>query len=376
MSQEDRSGTAPQRGLVPTKEREIAGGEIAVRDGGAALERLEDMHALAKWFVAGGAAPKGDSPATVLAKIQAGAELGITPMWAVSNITMINGRAGIMGDLAVGLVRSRKYLRGGTDFEVEYFCDEGKTINGTPKGESCRVTAHRRGTKQAMSRTFSIGEATDAKLIPADARSPWTRYKQRMLYYRALGFLLRDGWSDALKGIALSEELRDMPGVVSTPPPRAPALPAQAAAAGPDPLMAGAAPIDEPVVDAGIEPEKIRDAEEPVATPVADAPLEATVAGEKVAVCCAGCGATLHEGESGVYCPECGLAGDDAIALDFDTGEPSVPRDDAQEIQAPDPGTTGERPAAAGSAYEEPENDPQPKKRRRSKKEKEQRTLI
>ena len=56
-------------------------------------------------------------------------------------------------------------------------------------------------------RTFSQEDAKRANLW--GKAGPWTAYPKRMLQMRARSFALRDSFPDALKGVGISEEVRD-----------------------------------------------------------------------------------------------------------------------------------------------------------------------
>lgn len=171
----------------------------------------------------------------VVGIMQAGREIGLPPMYALSNMTFTNGRIGIMGDAAKALIRARKFLKPDTDFADVYTGEEF-----TPSW-TCTVTAHRIDAPEPISRSFSLADAIKANLARLDGKKvqakgkgdnwnsygPWATYTKRMLMYRALGFLCRDEFSDVLGGCVLLEELRDYP-----PEKRRGEPPA-----GPDPLL-------------------------------------------------------------------------------------------------------------------------------------------
>jgi hypothetical protein len=167
---------------------------------GVKLASLEDAFRFANAIVASGFAPRGmEKPEAVLVAIQLGAELGLTPMAALQNTAVINGRPAIYGDAALALVRASGLLE---SFNEEEVGEAGKDTFGV------RVTAVRRDGSKG-SETFTIGDAKAAKLW--GKAGPWTDYPRRMLKFRARGFVLRDVFSDVLKGLRTVEEVRDFP---------------------------------------------------------------------------------------------------------------------------------------------------------------------
>lgn len=219
-----------------------------------------------------GLAPKGiQTPEAIFIAVQMGMEVGLTPMASLQNIAVINGRPSIWGDAQLGIVRGTGELE---KFE-EYFVLNGKRLelpDGTPRtptpkeldDETCSAVCvvKRRGFGIA-SGVFSIGDAKQAKLIPGDPSSPWTKYRSRMLRFRARSFLLRDQFGDALKGIPMAEEANDLP-IIEVDTVRAkrkelaPSLepvgddniPTDSTPAGPPPPAPGVAPAVNPT-DAG-----------------------------------------------------------------------------------------------------------------------------
>ena len=142
-------------------------------------------------------------PGNVMIALQMGYELGIQPMQALQNISVINGRCCIWGDLLIALVRSKtvcKYVKEWT---------EG-TIRDNTATAYCEVM---RGTEIIL-RSFSIDQARRAGLT--SKQGPWQQYPERMLTMRARGFALRDAFPDALQGLILAEEAHDHPREVET----------------------------------------------------------------------------------------------------------------------------------------------------------------
>jgi hypothetical protein len=137
-------------------------------------------------------------PLDILVAIQWGNEIGLAPMQALQNISVINGKPSVYGDAAMALVQAHPACEG-----VEEFF-EGE---GTPNPIAVCI-AHRRGRKPVTAR-FSVEDAKRAGLW--NKQGPWTSYPKRMLQMRARGFALRDAFPDALKGLITTEEADDYP---------------------------------------------------------------------------------------------------------------------------------------------------------------------
>lgn len=200
--------------LIPSKRPMLLG------RGGFEFD-FESAQRFAQALISGEMVPKGiKSPGAVLGIMQAGKELGLPPMYALSNLTFTNGRLGIMGDAAKALIRAAGVLKPGTDF-----CETFSGKEFTPEWKAT-VTAHRDGQPEPFVSEFSLADAIRAKLIQlkdgkvltfkrdggwGEHSSPWTTFTGRMLKYRALGFLVRDNFSDVIGGLVTTEELRDYP---------------------------------------------------------------------------------------------------------------------------------------------------------------------
>jgi hypothetical protein len=174
---------------------------------GVQLQSIDEAFRFARAVVASGWAPKGmEKPESVMIAIQFGMEIGLTPMAALQNMAVINGRPAIYGDAALALVRSSGQLVSYKETEVG---EPGKDSRGFT------VTVQRKGFDPA-SETFTMGDAKAAKL--AGKAGPWTDYPKRMCKFRARGFLLRDQFGDILKGLRTAEEARDTPSEINVTP--------------------------------------------------------------------------------------------------------------------------------------------------------------
>ena len=174
---------------------------------GVQLASLEDAFRFANAVAASGFAPRGmEKPEAILVAIQLGAELGLTPMSALQNIAVINGRPAIYGDAALALVRSSGLLE---VFREEEIGEAGKDTQGV------KVTAKRKGFDEAQE-VFTVADAKLSKLW--GKAGPWSDYPKRMLKFRARGFILRDLFGDVLKGLRTMEEVRDTPSEINVTP--------------------------------------------------------------------------------------------------------------------------------------------------------------
>ena len=185
---------------------------------GLELNNLEELWRFSGYVSISGFAPKGlEKQESVFIAVQMGLELGLSPMAALQNIAVINGRPGIYGDAALACVRASGLLE---KYEEWYEVDSkplvtgsGHSRNPTAKEveqDSCTayVLTQRKGAEQKVE-GFSTGDAKLANLWKK--AGPWSQYPARMLKFRARGFNLRDNFGDVLKGFRTSEELADDP---------------------------------------------------------------------------------------------------------------------------------------------------------------------
>jgi hypothetical protein len=137
-----------------------------------------------------------NKPDNVLVAWSLGAPLGLSLLASLQNIAVINGKPAIFGDAALAVVRGS----GLSEFVNEEISGEGDEMVAT-------CTARRFGEPTIIKRTFSVADAKRAKLW--GKQGPWTQYPQRMLAMRARSWCLRDGFPDALAGMAIREEVQD-----------------------------------------------------------------------------------------------------------------------------------------------------------------------
>lgn len=175
---------------------------------GLSLQSMDDAYRFAKMVAASDFAPKDfkGKPESCLLAIQAGSEVGLTPMQSLQSIAVINGRPTIWGDAALALVQASvvcEYVR-------EYTEGEGDALVAV-------CEAKRKGYPAPTVVRFSVSDARKAGLY--GKQGPWQQYPTRMLALRARGFALRNAFADALRGLITAEEAQDYPTPTPAPEP-------------------------------------------------------------------------------------------------------------------------------------------------------------
>jgi hypothetical protein len=138
-----------------------------------------------------------DRPGNVFVALQLGAEVGLGPMAALQSIAVIGNRPGLWGDGALAVVQTHPHF---------VSLRENVEGEGDERHGWCEII--RRG-REMVRREFSVADAKRAKLWGKSGT--WTEYPDRMLMMRARAFAMRDSFADALRGIGIVEELRDIP---------------------------------------------------------------------------------------------------------------------------------------------------------------------
>jgi len=157
-------------------------------------QNMEQALVFAEKLANSGLAPAGfnGKPDACFIAMQYGAALGLNPLQAVQNIAVINGRPCLWGDAMLAIVKASG------------LCEWVKeTVEGT-----LAVCTVKRSGEPEQSRTYSWEQATRAGLT--NKPGPWGQYPERMLQLRARGFALRDIFPDALMGLGMVEEVRDI----------------------------------------------------------------------------------------------------------------------------------------------------------------------
>jgi hypothetical protein len=223
-----------------------AGGQVVA----VVPQSIEEIFRVAKGVVQSGLAPyaltgKTDTveqmnkaTSAVAIVIMAGAELGLPPMVALRSFTAINGRPALYGDGLINVVRRSKQAK---KIEVGFMPGKDEELGDDARGycfairadtgEEKRVEFSVRQAKRAglwqddpIIKNKEVWEYDEAKGkrapkkkdVPND--SPWYRYPERMLGWRAAGFCLRELFGDVLGGITDDWEVREIAGMIDVSP--------------------------------------------------------------------------------------------------------------------------------------------------------------
>jgi hypothetical protein len=194
--------SAPANQLTPSNSAPQA---IAPRPNptfGLAPRSFDEAWRFAQMIAHSDLAPKDyiGKPANVMVAMQMGMELGLSPMAALQNIAVINGRPSLWGDAALAVVQAHP--------EYEWHKEE---LQGTGDAAVAVFIIKRKGHAEHTAK-FSVSDAKKAGLW--SKTGPWQTYPTRMLTWRARGFGLRDKFADALRGLITAEEAMDIPPVI------------------------------------------------------------------------------------------------------------------------------------------------------------------
>lgn len=213
---------------------------VAMTGQGVQFSTVDEAFRMAEAIIQSGMAPKGDNAQAVVVKMQAGMELGMTPVQSMQSFVVVNGRLTMYGEAALGKIRASgvcEHLIVGNDGDGDARCGF--------------VEFKRRDMAEVQRVTFTWAEAKRAGLTNKDTYKAWG---DDMLTWRAVGRFAKRYCSDVLKGFEVTQNAAnyDKPTRVAATRPERPALPS-----GPDPLLADApfdaaksAELDRETVDA------------------------------------------------------------------------------------------------------------------------------
>lgn len=155
-----------------------------------------EKYQMAQLLVKSGLIPQSlNTPEKVCVALQWGHELQLSPMVAVNNITVVNGKPTLSADVMSAVVkRSPEY--GGIEW-----------LQMTDEVAECVVIRRGNGYEEKTHSKYTIQDAAKAGLTGKDV---WKKYPRRMLKHRCLSYALRDAFPDILAGLYNPEEMESI----------------------------------------------------------------------------------------------------------------------------------------------------------------------
>lgn len=156
---------------------------------------MSDKLALADTLAKSGLVPSAlKTKEQVFVSLQWGHELGLSPMVAVNNIAVINGKPTLGADIQYALVRAHSEYAG-----IKWLRQDAEVAE-------CEVSRNNGRFTETFRGYFDMKMATAAGL---NGKDNWKKYPARMLKHRAQSFALRDAFPDVLAGVYTPEEMNE-----------------------------------------------------------------------------------------------------------------------------------------------------------------------
>jgi len=167
-----------------------------------------DSRQLAESWAKSGLVPKQyiGKPDDILVAMQTGRELGFPPAASLRGIAVINGTPKTYSDGFLAAIQSSPAYVKHVEFYVNPRGERVEALGITDlSNDLSKAVAMfwRKGNPEPHTATFSIHDAKRAKLWGKPG--PWTDYPSRMLLFRAREFAGRNGFSDRLMGLTISD---------------------------------------------------------------------------------------------------------------------------------------------------------------------------
>lgn len=156
----------------------------------AVAQQADQIKDLGRTLIASGLLPDAiKKPEAALAVMLQSQELGIGPMYGLSNIAIVSGKPVLSAELMAALVR-----RAGHRLRVIESTDERCTVEGIRRDDPSYKARE----------TFTI---EDAKRAGLTGKGPWKQYPKTMLRWRAISALCKFHFGEVLGGAYAPEEL-------------------------------------------------------------------------------------------------------------------------------------------------------------------------
>jgi hypothetical protein len=156
-----------------------------------AMHEWETMLSMGEVLLKSGMLPQHiKTAAAAVALITKGRELGIPPMYALSNIAVIQGKPTANAELMLALI----------------YRDHGDRAITFPEsdGQACTIAYKRRNWPEAHTYAFTLDDAKQAGLM---SNATWQKYPAAMLRARCISAVARMAFPDSIGGMYTPEEL-------------------------------------------------------------------------------------------------------------------------------------------------------------------------
>jgi RecT family len=155
---------------------------------------LSDAIELAKMLAKSDIIPREyqDAPGNVLSAIMMGNDLGISPMQAMREIYVVEGRPASSALLKVALVKQSP------------LCESWELIESTDT--QATFETKRKGSKSPTRHTYTLKDAETAGLYPGKESSNWRKRHKLMLRRRCESELADEVYPDVVKGLRTEDE--------------------------------------------------------------------------------------------------------------------------------------------------------------------------
>lgn len=171
--------------------------EVALSSASLMPQTYEGKLQMAGALAKSGLIPTGlNTPEKVFVALQWGHELGLSPMVAVNNVAVINGKPTLSADIMAAVVKRSPEYGGIKWIEMSETRAECEITRILPNGE-----------KEVQKSSFSMQDAQNAGLA---GRDNWKKYPKRMLKHRCLSYGLKDMFPDILAGLYTPEEMESV----------------------------------------------------------------------------------------------------------------------------------------------------------------------
>jgi hypothetical protein len=194
--------------------------EIAIIDGKIDLSSLGNLSAVCAKLAESQMVPKQyrNNPADMMVAALFGMECGLTLFFSLQNVAVVNGRPCLYGDAPLALVRSKGLIDeffedfGFVDEDGEYRpvqAHQFGSLESYPDNFAWRCFSRRKGSKRGSESIITVGMCKQAgwwnKRGYEGKPTPWVTTPWRMGKFRPRGFVVRDEYGDAIRGLGIAE---------------------------------------------------------------------------------------------------------------------------------------------------------------------------